>query len=293
MTVPEELPVLALRNTVVFPTTVIPLIVQRPRSVRLVDDAVLADRLVALVAMTDPKVEDGSPDDIYRVGTLAVIHRLARTPDGTLHIIVQGLERIRITEFTQEDPYMRARVEASPDQVEEGVELDALKRSVTELFQRLSGLAAYMPDDVLNGVLGTEDARQLAYMVATSTRMEVPTRQEILELGSVSDKLRHLLDVLTREVDVLELGKKIQTDAQSGIEKVQREYYLREQLKAIQRELGEGDEGSEVNALREKVESIGMPEEVKKEALRELDRSCPACLPRPPNTASSATIWIG
>lgn len=272
-TVPEELPVLALRNTVVFPATVIPLIVQRPRSVRLVDDAVLADRLVALVAMKDPSVEDGAPDDIYRVGTLAMIHRMARTPDGTLHIIVQGLERIRVVEFTQEDPYMRARVEASPDEVEEGVELDALKRSVTELFQRLSGLAAYMPEDVLNGVLGTEDARQLAYMVATSTRMEVATRQEILELDSVSGKLRHLLGVLTREVDVLELGKKIQTDAQSGIEKVQREYYLREQLKAIQRELGEGDEGSaEVNALREKVESIGMPEEVKKEALRELDR---------------------
>jgi len=272
-TIPEELPVLPLRNTVVFPLTVIPLVVQRPRSVRLIDDAVLANRLIALVALKDPEIEEPTPSDVYRVGTVAMIHRLARMPDGTLHLVVQGLERIRLTEFTQTDPYLRAKVEPAPETVEEGMEMEALVRSIGELFQRLVSLAAYLPDEVVTNVLNTEDPKQLAYMVAMSTRMDLATRQEILELDSVSEKLRKLISVLTREVDVLELGKKIQSDAQSGIEKVQREYFLREQLKAIKRELGEEDEqAAEINELRKKIEAAGMPEEAKKEALRELDR---------------------
>ena len=273
LTVPEELPILPLKNTVAFPLTVLPLVVQKPRSVRLVDDAVIADRLVALVALKDPEVDEPEPSDVYRIGTLALIHRLARAPDGTLHIIVQGLERVRLDTFTQRDPYMRARVEAHPDVVEEGVEIEALLRSTADLFRRLVGLAAYLPEDVVSNVLDTQDPRQLAYMVASSTRMDMETRQEILELDSVSAKLRRLLGVLGREVEVLELGKKIQTDAQSGMEKVQREYYLREQMKAIQRELGEEDaQAAESRELRERIEDSGMPEEARKEALRELER---------------------
>ena len=270
---PEELPVLPLRNAVIFPLTIVPLAVKRPRSVRLVDDAVVADRLVALVALRDPEIEDPTASEVYGVGTVATIHRLARAPDDTLHIIVQGLERIRITEFTQAEPYMRAKIEIAPDVTEEGVEAEALARSVADLFRRLVTLAAYIPEDVVMNVLGIKDPRQLVYVVATSTRMDVPTRQEILELDNVHDKLRSLLTVLAREVDVLELGKKIQTDAQSGIEKVQREYFLREQLKAIQRELGEEDEqAAEVRELHEKIDAAGMSEEAEKEALRELDR---------------------
>ena len=271
--VPEELPVLPLRNTVIYPLIVLPLAVQRPRSVRLVDDAVVADRLVALVGLKDPEVEDPTPSDVYTVGTMAMIHRLARAPDDTLHIIVQGLERVRITEFTQTDPYMRATVEMAPEVTEDSVEMEALVRNIADLFQRLVRLAAHIPDETVSNVLNTEDPRQLAYMVATSTRIDVPTRQEILEMDSVSEKLRRLLTLLTREVEVLEVGKKIQSDAQSGIEKVQHEYFLREQLKAIQRELGEEDEQTaEVRELREKIESSGMPQEAHKEALRELDR---------------------
>ena len=272
-TIPGELPILPLKNTVVFPLTVLPLVVQKPRSVRLVDDVVVADRQVGLVALRNPEVEDPTPNDLYTMGTVATIHRLARAPDGTLHIIVQGTERIRILEFTQTEPYMKARVEPAPDIVEEGVEVEALVRSTADLFRRLVGLAAYLPEEVVANVLSVEDPRQLAYMIATSTRMDMAVRQEILELDRVSEKLRRLLTVLTREVEVLELGKKIQSDAQSGIEKVQREYFLREQLKAIQRELGEEDEQAvELRELREKIEAAGMPEEAKKEALRELDR---------------------
>ena len=270
---PEELPVLPLKNTVVFPLTILPLIVQKPRSVKLVDDAVLADRMVALVALRDPDIEDPGPSDLHETGTVAIIHRLARSPDGTLHIIVQGVDRIRVTEYTQEDPYMRARIEAAPDSIESGLELEALVRSTTETFQRLVGLAAYLPDDLVSSALDTDDPRQLVYMMATSTRMDMQVRQEILEEDSVSAKLRHLLAVLVREVEVLELGKKIQSDAQSGIEDVQREYFLREQLKAIQQELGQEDEQAvEVRELEQKIRQAGMPQEAEKEALRELDR---------------------
>jgi ATP-dependent Lon protease len=270
---PEELPVLPLKNTVVFPLTVLPLVVQKPRSVRLVDDAVVADRRVVLVALRDPEVEEPLPPDLYTTGTVATIHRLARTPDGTLHIIVQGLERVRLGDFTQTEPYLRVKVLPAPDTTEEGVELEALVRNTTDLFRRLVGLAAYLPEDAVSNVLNAEDPRQMAYMIAMSTRMDMAVRQEILELDQVSDKLRRLLVVLSREVEVLELGKKIQTDTQSGIEKVQREYFLREQMKAIQKELGEEDEQAvEVRELREKIAAAAMGEEAEKEALREVGR---------------------
>ncbi|MHB1293406.1 MAG: endopeptidase La [Anaerolineae bacterium] len=285
--IPRILPILPLKNTVVYPLTVLPLAVQKPRSVRLVDDAVVADRIVALVALKDPEVEEPGPGDVHEMGTLGVIHRLARAADGTVHIIVQGLERIRVSDFTQSEPYMRAHVEAAPETTEEGVEIEALARSTTDLFRKLVGLAAYLPEEVVSNALNAEDPRQLAYMIASTTRMEMSTRQEILELDSVADKLRHLLAALNREVEVLELGKKIQTDAQSGMEKVQREYYLREQMKAIQRELGEEDEQAiEVRELREKIEQSGMPEEARREAARELDRL--AALP--PAAAEYAVI---
>ncbi|MBM3189331.1 MAG: endopeptidase La, partial [Chloroflexi bacterium] len=271
--IPQNLPVLPLRNTVIFPMTVMPLVVQRPRSVRLVDDVIVADRLIALVALRNADAEEPELTDLYAVGTMGFIHRMARAPDGTMHLLVQGLARLRITEFTQTEPYLRARVMAAPEVTEKGVETEALMRSVADKFQALVNLAAYIPDDVASSVLDTRDPRQLAYMVATSTRMEMDARQKILTLDSVSDKLRALLAVLTREVELLELGKKIQTGAQSGIGKVQREYFLREQLKAIQKELGEEDaQTAEARELRAKIEASGMPEEAMKEALRELDR---------------------
>lgn len=150
---PTELPILPLKNTVVYPLTVLPLLVQKPRSVRLVDDAVVADKTVALVALRDPSIEEPGPEDLYDIGTVAVIHRLARAPDGTLHIIVQGLERVRLTEFTQRDPYMRARIAPAPEVVEETVEIEALRRSTLELFRRLVELAAYLPEEVVSGAL--------------------------------------------------------------------------------------------------------------------------------------------
>lgn len=270
----QEISILPLRNTVVFPSVVLPLAVERPGSVRLVDDALVGNRLVVLVALQDPEVENPEPGDLYSVGTLAVIHRMARDQGGAgLHLIVQGLERVRLVEFVQTEPYMRARIERAPETLEEGVELEALTRSLAELFERLVELTAYIPEEVVTSAVESEDPLRLAYLVAASTRMSLAMRQEVLELDDVAEKARRLVGVLTREVDVLELGRKIRSDAQSVIEGMQREYYLREQLKAIQRELGEDDaQSSEVQAFRERIEAARMPEEVEKEARRELER---------------------
>ena len=270
---PSELAILPLRNVVVYPLTALPLTVGRPRSIRLIDDAVLGRRIVGLVAAKDPELEDPGPDDVYMVGTTAVVHRLRKAPEGTIVLLVQGLERIRIREFTQTEPYLKAKVEVAPDVVEETVEVEALMRNIVELFRRLVTLVPHIPDELVMVALNVDDPRQLAYAIATYMRMELADAQEVLEIDEVKEKLRRLLLTLNRELEVLELGKKIQTEAQTEMTKVQREYFLREQLKAIKKELGEEDEQTmEVEELRQKIEEAGMPEEAEKEAKRELDR---------------------
>ncbi len=272
---PEELPILPLRGVVVYPLMVLPLTVGQPRSVRLVDDVVVGDRLVGLVASKDPEIDEPAPDEVYQVGTMALIHRLIKSPDGTMRIIVQGVERIHLDEWVTDGPYLKAKVSEIPDGLpEEGnVEAEALMRNVVDLFGRLVALVPHLPDELMMAAAGTDDPRQLVYLIATSMRMDLQDAQEILELNQVVDKLRRLTNILTRELEVLELGKKIQSEAQSEMEKMQREYFLREQLKAIQRELGEGDEQQmEIDELRTKIAEAGMPEEAEKEALRELSR---------------------
>ena len=273
--VPEELPVLPLRGVVVYPLMVVPLTVGQSRSVKLVDDVAVGDRYIGLVASRDPDVEEPSPDQIFDVGTMAVIHRLIKAPDGTVRIIVQGLQRIRIEEWLAESPYLRARISEAPDILPDDnqLETEALMRNVVDLFSRLVALVPHLPDELLMAVSGTEDPRQLAYLVGTSVRMELEDAQKLLELDKVTDKLRHLTTILSHELEVLELGKKIRSEAQTEMEKMQREYFLREQLKAIQRELGEGDEQqAEIEELRTKITEARMPEEAEKEALRELSR---------------------
>jgi ATP-dependent Lon protease len=271
--IPGELAILPLRGVVVYPLTARPLTVGRPRSVRLVDDAVLGKRIIGLVTAKDPEQEDPGPADVYRVGTAALVHRLRKAPEGTVILLVQGLERIKIREFTQLEPYLKAKVEAAPDLVEETVEMEALMRNIVELFRRLVVLVPHIPDELMMLALNVDDPRQLVYAIATYMSMELSDAQEVLEIDEVKEKLRKLTFSLNRELEVLELGKKIQTEAQSEMQKVQREYFLREQLKAIKRELGEEDEQTvEMEELRQKIEAAGMPEEAEKEAKRELDR---------------------
>ena len=272
--IPSELPILPLRNTVVFPFPVLtPLAVEQPRSVRLVDEVALGDRIIGLVSMHDPSVQEPGPDEVFKVGTAAIIHRLFKSPDGSIRLFIQGLERIRIEEWTATEPYLKARVSIAHEEVETTVELQALMRSTTDLFKRLVELVPNLPDELSQAASNIEDPLNLVYLIASSLRMEVPDAQEVLELDDVGDKFRKLMTILNRELEVLELGRKIQTEAQSEMNKLQREYYLREQLKAIQRELGEGSEQErEVEEYRAKIESVGLSEEAKREAMRELDR---------------------
>ncbi|MGC8787245.1 MAG: LON peptidase substrate-binding domain-containing protein, partial [Anaerolineae bacterium] len=274
LTIPEILPILPLKNTVVYPIPILlPLIVGQPRSIRLVDDAVLGNRIIGLVALKDASVEEPGPDDVYRVGSAAIIARFAKAPDSTIRLFVQGIERIKIVEFTQTEPYMMARVQVTPDTVEEGVEVQALMRNTLDLFRRMAALMPYIPEELIMATLSVEDPRQLAYLVASYVRMDMTDAQAILEADSVTDKLQKLNIVLNKELEVLELGKKIQDQAQSEMQKMQREYFLREQLKAIKKELGEEDEQqAEINELAAKIEKAGMPPEAEKEARRELDR---------------------
>ncbi len=272
--VPEVLPILPLRGVVVYPEIGIPLTIGQARSIKLVDEAVAGDRLVGLVASRDPDMELPGPEDLYNVGTVAIIHRLFRAPDGTIRLLVQGTHRFRVGEFVQTEPYLKARVHLHPEAIEsDNVEIEALARNVRNQFERIAEMLASIPQEIVFSVLSLEDPLQTVYTVANFQRMELPDAQEILELNKVSQKLHKLNTLLTREVEVLEMSQKIQNEARSEIEKVQKDYFLREQLKAIQRELGEQDEHAlEVEEFREKIKAAKMPEEAEEQSLRELER---------------------
>ena len=273
LTIPNVLPVLPLKDVVVYPFSVQPLGAGQERSVRLIDDVMRGDRLVVLVAQKSADIEQAGPDDIFKIGTVSRVGRMLRMPDGTVQIVVQGLERVVIGEFTQEKPYLMARVTLKPDIQESDTETEALKRNVINYFQRLVALVQNMPEGVAATTLNLEEPRQVVYMIATFVQRELELRQRLLELDSVRAKLQQLSTFLAHELEVLELGKKIQTSAQEEMGKMQREYLLREQLKAIQRELGEeSEEQATVNELRRKIDEAKMPEEALKEANRELSR---------------------
>ena len=272
---PEELPILPLRGMVVYPQTAIPLTVGQERSIQLVDDVVAGSRMVGLVASKDPSLAMPGPDQVQRVGTLAAIHRLFRTPDGTVRLLIQGLQRIRVDEFVSESPYLRAQVTRIPeDEVvfADDIEMEALVRSIVDRFTALAELVPSIPDELVSNALNVEDPLQLVYSIATYVRIDPDDAQLLLEMDNVGDKIRHLLQLLTKEHDVLSLGRKIQEDAQHEMEKSQRDYYLREQMKAIQRELEEDDDQREIEKFRGLIEEANMPDEARAEAERELNR---------------------
>jgi ATP-dependent Lon protease len=273
LTIPDTLPVLPLKDTVVYPFSVQPLGVGQERSIRLIDDVMRGDRLVVLVAQKSADIDQANPEDIFKVGTVSRVGRMLRMPDGTLQIAVQGLERVDIGEFTQEKPYLAAHITLKAEVQEEDNETEALKRNVITYFQRLVALVQNVPEGVAAAALNLEEPRQVVYVIATFVQMELELRQRLLEIDSVREKLVQLSNFLAHELEILELGKKIQTSAQEEMGKMQREYLLREQLKAIQRELGEeSEEQATVNELRRKIDEAKMPEEALKEANRELSR---------------------
>lgn len=272
-TVPDELPLLPLKDTVVYPLTVYPLVIGKEKSIRLINDVTVGDKIIGLTAQRKADIEVSGIADIYTIGTMARILQMVKVPDGTLRVLVQGIERITIAGLSQTEPYLKARIRAFPDKTEKSVELEALMRGVSEVFQKMISLMPNMPEELSGAALNIEDPRQLAYLIATNIRLELPQRQEILETGSVPDKLTKLMQYLNREVEVLELGRKIQGQAKDQMQKAEREYLLRQQLSAIRKELGEeADDGAEIKNLREKIEQAKLPPEAEKEAKRELGR---------------------
>ena len=269
----RNLPILPLRNTVAYPFAMIPLVVGIPRSVRLVDEALKGDRTVGLVAMKDPSIEEPQPEELYEVGTIAKLDRVSRGSENTLQVIVQGVERFRVEHWLETEPYLKAQVRPLVDKVEEDVELDALQRALRDVAQQVIQLSPSLPKEA--GVLldQIQDVQYMVYLVASNAGLKVEEGQKVLEANSIKDKLRLLISHLSHEKEVLSLGRKIQSEAKGEMDKAQREFYLRQQMKAIQKELGEGEDGeSELEEYDLKLEDAGLPEEAMKEARRELKR---------------------
>jgi len=272
-TVPDQLPLLPLKDTVVYPLTVYPLVIGKEKSIKLINEVTVGDKILGLTSQKRADAEVASLDDVYPIGTMARILQMVKIPDGTLRVLVQGIERIRIHELTQNEPYIKARAKAMPDVIDTTVETEALMRGLSETFQKLVSLTPNMPEELSAAAINIDNPRQLAYLIATNIRLDLAQRQEILETDPVHDKLAKLMQHLNREVEVLELGKKIQGKARDQMQKAEREYLLRQQLSAIRKELGEeNDEGSEIKSLRDKIEEAKMTPEAEKESKRELAR---------------------
>ena len=271
--IPQELPILPLRNTLMYPFVMLPLGVGIPRSVKLIEEALQGDRLIGLVAMKDSTVQEPMPEQVFETGTIGSIQHVSRGPDNTLQIVVQGIERFRIEQWLDPTPYLRARIVVAPDVVESDTETEALQRSLRDLTHDVLELSPQVPKEVRDFLTQVQDPRYLAYLVAANARLKLQDGQQLLEADHVKDKFRILIAHLTHEKEVLALGHKIQSEAREEMDKAQREYYLRQQLKAIQRELGEGDETQAlVDEYRQKIEAAGLPEEARAEAFRELQR---------------------
>jgi ATP-dependent Lon protease len=271
--VPQRVGVLPLRDTVTFPDMLIPLNVGQERSIELINDVLRGDRSIVMVASRDPEVESPSPDDLYAVGVLGVVARMIRVPDGTLRVLIQGGQRVRIDQWVATDPYLVAEVAEAADVVQESTELVALMRNVQQTFTDIVGQVPYLPEELQIMVANVEDPSVLTHLIAGALRLRTEEKQELLEEVDVGKRLRRLSEILARELEVVALGSKIQSQVQSELEKGQREYFLRQQMKAIQEELGEADEvQAEVNELREELAAIELPEEARKQADRELAR---------------------
>ncbi|GIV17173.1 MAG: Lon protease [Armatimonadota bacterium] len=290
MEIPEVLNLLPLRDTVVFPVLIVPIAVGRESSIKLIDDSVVGgNRIIGVVAMKDPTVESPTMDDIYRVGTAVVIRMMGKMPDG-IRLIAQGISRIEILEAVQTQPYLRVRVRVVPEpsqiSEEDSLEIEALRRNIAASFQRVVQLSPNMPDELEGIALNVTEPHVLTDLVAAHLPLSIADKQKILETFDLKERMRLLMQMLAREVEVLELGSKLQSEVHSELSKTQREYYLREQLKAIQKELGEMDENmAQIEELRQKIAEAKMPPEAEKEALRELDR-----LSRIPSASPEYTV---
>jgi ATP-dependent Lon protease len=271
--IPKEMPMLPLRNTIAYPFAILPLVIGIPRSIKLIEDALEGDRLVGLLAMKDPSVAEPQPNHIYETGTVAMVSQVTRTSGKMLQVVVHGIERIKVAKWTETEPYLKANINLSPDEMEIGIGLDALQRSLRDLAKEVVALSPHLTDQVGDFLNQVEDPRYMLYLVAANAALKVEDGQRLMEMDRLEDKFTALMVYLTHEKEMLKLGKKIQSKAKKEINKTQREYYLRQQLKAIQKELGETDGPlSVISEYSGKIEKADLPKEAEKETQRELKR---------------------
>ncbi len=270
---PEALPVLPLRDAVAFPDALMPLAVEQERSLELVNEVLARDRMLVMVATREGAGETPAPEELYGVGVAGVVARMLKVPDGSLRILVHGAQRVEIGDYVATEPYLIARIAESPDVVVDSPELEALQRNVQATFSRIIEEVPYLPAELQMAVANLDEPAELAHLIAGALRIKTEQKQALLEERDVLKRLRMLSELLARELELVEIGTRIQSQVQSEMDRGQREYFLRQQLKAIQDELGEGDEiQAEATELRERLEGAGLPEEAWKQAERELQR---------------------
>jgi ATP-dependent Lon protease len=270
---PKVLPILGLSDIVIFPAMVAPLLVDSGPSIKLIDDVVGGNRLIGVVLQRNPDADNPKPDELFEVGCAARVLKMLKFPDNTVRVLVEGLWRIRIKEFTATEPYLCAKCEVMPDVAESTVEVSALMRNAQNQFQEVLRLSPALSEQVKVAALNTEDPSHFSDLIAANLNLELSERQKLLETTSIRERLGKLLPMLNREIEVLSLSSKIQSDVASSISKSQRDFFLREQMRAIQRELGETDSNAgELKALRDRIESTPLPAEAKKAATQEVER---------------------
>ena len=271
--IPAELPILPLRGTVAYPDLIIPLVVGREKSIRLVDDAMSRDRLIGIITQKNPDIEEPGLEDLYTVGCVATIMKMVKMVDGSQRIVVQGLCRFKLIEFSETEPNFRARVLPVFEEYQKDIEIDAMYINLKNLFKKAVEIAPYLSSELAQIAAKIESPGNLADLVASTINISAAERQEILEKIDIKERLKKVTILLNRELETLELSTKIQSHIKEGIDKTQREYYLREQLKAIQKELGEVDERyTEIDELRKKMVEAKMPPDIQKVTEKELDR---------------------
>src|SRR3990167_3800364 len=269
---PDELPVLPLKGAIAFPLTLIPLSVGLERSMKLVDDAMSGNRLMLLSGQKEELIEKPTVAQLYSVGTVAVIHQLSRTSDKSYRLVAQGLERVRITSSVSELPYLKATFTVIPDETKSGMEVDALRHVMLDALRKMTAFSDQYGEELVDIIEGVTDTRQLIYIVASTLSLVMKKQQEVLEIDSLEDKLKKIIEWLQHEIAIRELGRKITSETKERLTKEQKDYFLREQVRSIKKELGEGDDDSEIGNLKKRLKEANLPEEAKREADRELSR---------------------
>jgi len=271
--IPDELGIIPIKGGVIFPDQIVPLIIHTQKLAKLIDEILTTNKIACALTQRNPDIEEPKPEEVFRVGCVIQITKMLRFPDGTIRLLIKGLKRFRVVEFSQIQPYLKAKIDTIAPTYRKTVALEAMMRNVVTMFQHLVALAPYLPDEYAAVVLNMDNANNLVDFVTSTINFDYNEKQTLLEITDPKERFARLIPMLQKEISILELGAKIRSDVKSELDKGQREFYLREQLKAIQKELGETDEHArEIEDLREKILLAKMPEQTNKVALKELDR---------------------